>query len=100
MEKSKKPRKKPALFFGPGGTPFESDEPWTIRRVSATEDEDDGYSDANSHTIFIARRLSKSRLAEVAIHEGLHAEFYDLSEHAVDRAAKHLRALLEYLNVI
>lgn len=44
--------------------------------------------------IRIDKALSGQRLLEVEIHELLHAEFWDLAEEAIDRAARDLSSYL------
>jgi len=62
----------------------------------------DGYCQHPEHknrTILVRTDFQKRKLIWLAIHEALHACFFDTSEEAVDEAAKDIAKFLQKLNL-
>lgn len=70
------------------------DQRWTIHRTSRLATDRDGECDYNDMTIRIRASIHGEELAEVLIHEMLHARWPDLSEEAVTEMAQELAGTL------
>ncbi|MGI9176819.1 MAG: hypothetical protein ACR2IT_03060 [Pirellulales bacterium] len=70
------------------------DQRWTIHRTSRIPTDRDGECDYGARTIRVRASVQGEELAEVLIHEMLHARWPDLSEEAVTEMAQELAGTL------
>lgn len=90
-------RTQPGLRFGPPPDGLPGAAEWQVR-FSARDCEDCyGATFYDSRVLYVAPALDGKTVLGTALHEALHAEFYDLSEEAVLRTERHLVELLWWL---
>lgn len=76
---------------------------WTIvllNRMPPEYQDDDGCAAHEAQRIYVCRNKEPWETLETLLHELFHAEFPDLAEESVSRAARHFRDVLRKLKIV